>query len=950
MIQTKARTPLALLLTLALLLSLLPAMTIPVAAAVDYEFWDLRNTDNITVNTLTGKVDGEDLTVTHYTGWYAEKHNSAQQKINIYVPETSTPDSAVLHIVNNSGWQSNNFPTNTISNNFNLSTAYSGQNPPNANALALSRGMILVSYGARSRADSPTLGEYLGHSPATMTDTKAALRFLRYNMQPGRLLYGAGDPDRAFVTGTSGGGALSVVLAASGNSPDYYESLYDIGAAGISKAGNNYAADPAYGDEYMGTIAYCPILDLPMADQAYEFTYNGSRSMRAPNANVNGAETALTVWAGRDDSDTVAWSGVTWNSSTHSLNGTLDGFFPVILENGDYVPAKWDDQEASDIKWVEDTNLTLTSTAIRITTSGGGGGGGGGGGQQPVTLETFYNTPALASNYVMTASSYLADEFTDYISLLGLKDENGQTLTATYAQPVAYDDGGTPYDDTLSGTTGGTFKTAMQTLLEKGINKAIAEWADTGAYVNNRPLSNADSVSGIEGNSWIAVTNGVATITDLDRFLTEVPSSALKMPPAFNGMGLDPQTSQNENNLWGAPGAAYGLGHEWAYDHASAAAKAMIPNYSAYGSYANYLKSSAGKSVALQMKMSSPIPYLVGAAKTPYLVTSGAESSDAADPAPYWYVRHGHADRDTSFAIGTLLYYSLLNNDAVDKDALNFNFAWKKAHSGNYDTLEAFAWLDEVLEAEDQKTAVAGGGSGGGGGGSVSQPPAAQPADSDEEQNSGAAAQTGGSSSGTSAESLPAALRSFPDSAQISSWAAPYLDKLVTDGIMTGRADGSLDPKGDISRAEFAKMITVAFSLQPTDNVTSFSDVRAGDWYKEYVDNAYSNGLINGIGGSVFAPNANISRQDLCVIAYRALLEANITLPEGLEPDFSDEDAIAEYAAAAIRVLYRLGIISGRSDGSFDPAASITREEAAKILAGVMEYAASHKNAAEDAA
>jgi hypothetical protein len=163
---------------------------------------------------------------------------------------------------------------------------------------------------------------------------------------------------------------------------------------------------------------------------------------------------------------------------------------------------------------------------------------------------------------------------------------------------------------------------------------------------------------------------------------------------------------------------------------------------------------------------------------------------------------------------------------------------------------------------------------------------------------------------------------------------------------MGGRADGTLDPKGNLSRAELTKMITLVFSLQPKGKAASFTDIREGDWYREYVDNAYSNGLINGIGDSVFAPDADISRQDICVIAYRALSRTDSALPDAAAATFADQNAIAEYAVTAVGTLRQIGIVSGRPDGSFDPTANITREEAAKILVGVMEYAALHGSAA----
>jgi hypothetical protein len=73
-----------------------------------------------------------------------------------------------------------------------------------------------------------------------------------------------------------------------------------------------------------------------------------------------------------------------------------------------------------------------------------------------------------------------------------------------------------------------------------------------------------------------------------------------------------------------------------------------------------------------------------------------------ADSAPYWYVRHGMVDRDTSFAVEVALYYAILEDPSV-KDA-NFKLAWMRPHSGNYDVQEAYAWLAGVLaKAGDPK-------------------------------------------------------------------------------------------------------------------------------------------------------------------------------------------------------------------------------------------------------
>ena len=72
----------------------------------------------------------------------------------------------------------------------------------------------------------------------------------------------AGDAEKIISNGTSAGGALSVLLGASGNQADYEPYLQQLGAA------------PAK-DHIFAVSAYCPISILDHADAAYEWQFNG---------------------------------------------------------------------------------------------------------------------------------------------------------------------------------------------------------------------------------------------------------------------------------------------------------------------------------------------------------------------------------------------------------------------------------------------------------------------------------------------------------------------------------------------------------------------------------------------------------------------------------------------------------------------------------------------------
>lgn len=113
-------------------------------------------------------------------------------------------------------------------------------------------GFILVHAGCRGRDQG---------APAGVTDLKAAIRYIRYN--EGVI---AGNMDRIFSFGMSGGGAQSALLGATGDSEMYNEYLDAIGAVkGVS-------------DAVAGSMCWCPITSLEAADAAYEWNMGTSRT------------------------------------------------------------------------------------------------------------------------------------------------------------------------------------------------------------------------------------------------------------------------------------------------------------------------------------------------------------------------------------------------------------------------------------------------------------------------------------------------------------------------------------------------------------------------------------------------------------------------------------------------------------------------------------------------
>lgn len=126
---------------------------------------------------------------------------------------------------------------------------------PNSIFCALRHGYVVASPAIRGRTQQDTDGKYTGKAPACIVDYKAAVRFLHCFAKDL-----PGDENRIITNGTSAGGALSALMGATGNHPDYEPYLKELGAADA-------------GDEVFAASCYCPITDLEHADMAYEWEF-----------------------------------------------------------------------------------------------------------------------------------------------------------------------------------------------------------------------------------------------------------------------------------------------------------------------------------------------------------------------------------------------------------------------------------------------------------------------------------------------------------------------------------------------------------------------------------------------------------------------------------------------------------------------------------------------------
>ncbi|RIX60563.1 protein GluA [Paenibacillus nanensis] len=106
----------------------------------------------------------------------------------------------------------------------------------------------------------------------------------------------------------------------------------------------------------------------------------------------------------------------------------------------------------------------------------------------------------------------------------------------------------------------------------------------------------------------------------------------------------------------------------------------------------------------------------------------------------------------------------------------------------------------------------------------------------------------------------------------------------------------------------------------------SFDDLERYDWAKHEIEVMAAKGIITGVSDSAYAPERQVKRADFLLLLARALGWKSQASDAPSSGSFTDV-AAGDYYYEAVMAAKSLGIVTGRTDGSFDPNASITRQE-----------------------
>lgn len=168
-------------------------------------------------------------------------------------------------------------------------------------------------------------------------------------------------------------------------------------------------------------------------------------------------------------------------------------------------------------------------------------------------------------------------------------------------------------------------------------------------------------------------------------------------------------------------------------------------------------------------------------------------------------------------------------------------------------------------------------------------------------------------------------------------WGKSYIEDLASRGVITGYIDGTFLPNKEITRAEFTAIILRALGVQPSSTTSKFSDVANNAWYAGFVGLASDYGFVLGVGENNFAPERNITREEMSAIITRILSSigenTSVSSAEAtnLLSKFSDGNTVSSWSRNYMVYLVNAGLIQG-ADGKVSPKKFTTRAEVSAVI------------------
>lgn len=294
-------------------------------------------------------------------------------------------------------------------------------------------------------------------------------------------------------------------------------------------------------------------------------------------------------------------------------------------------------------------------------------------------------------------------------------------------------------------------------------------------------------------------------------------------------------------------------------------------------------------------------------------------------------------------ANGTEFVWKSSDDDVIDTDgnitrpssATTVTLTVKANVNGQEISKTFDVYVDTKSTSGPSQVGGGSGGGGGGAGGAASSGAATTPVIGGNTEDTVYAYEVKPSEPTDTPESKPAVYNDVKET----DWYYDAVMILTEKGVVSGDGSGGFKPSDKVTREQFVKMILEAIDVELADADHSFTDVKTGAWYANYIVTAVKHGIVKGLSESEFGVGSNISRQDMAVLIERVLTYKEIEVEKAEVAPFADASEVASYAKEAVANMKAIGIIQGYNN-HYNPKDNLTRAEAATVIASLLELLA----------
>ena len=462
----------------------------------------------------------------------------------------------------------------------------------------------------------------------------------------------------------------------------------------------------------------------------------------------------------------------------------------------------------------------------------------------------------------------------------------------------------------------------LRGILKDSIDNANALIATNGA---DRFLSNAMA------NANSVLLNDKATSTDIRLALSALNNAIARNNPNSSGNSNN-SWNKNNNSSWGNNNQGWGNNNSsWGnYGNNNQGWN----NNSSWGVYNNNQNNNKNNGpVTIQYEV--PVE-VIHAHENRYSMANGAINHTARveerNGQFRYSVQFGPMQREFAGKTFTGNLYNLFIYDGSKYQAeQSSGNVWSWVMNGKYDKVKIAVWVDAMDE-------IAGKGQGGGEQDAIL---------SFNWNNAREVGRVGGNNNNQNQQNQQnqnqqkqapqvvqnnSASNNFTDTS--GHWAKTAIDYVVSKGYFAGLSNTEFGPNKSITRGQFVSVLGRMLKVNVNDyKDQNFKDVKSGMYYSPYITWANKVGIVSGVGQGNFAPDKELTREEMAVMMTKFLKVSGKNLnAKGNTNSFKDEEKIQSWAKDSVKEMERLGIVSGMGDGSFAPKSQFTRAQVAQVL------------------